>query len=57
MKYLNSIGEAAGDKFSPMTDDKTHLSPRGTVVFGRMVAELIGRRLPELKGDFGSGKG
>ena len=50
MKYLNSIGEAQANTLSAAEKDKTHLSPKGTKVFGKMVADLIGREIPSLKG-------
>jgi hypothetical protein len=52
MKYLNSVGEAEAATLAPMKEDKTHLSPKGTKVFGKMVAELIAGKIPSLKGAF-----
>ena len=49
MKYLNSIGEAEANTLSPSEKDKTHLSPKGTKVFGKMVAELIEGKIPSLR--------
>jgi lysophospholipase L1-like esterase len=52
MKYLNSIGETEANTLSAAEKDKTHLSPKGTKVFGKMVAELIAVKIPSLKGAF-----
>lgn len=52
MKYLNSVGEAEAMTLSPVKEDKTHLSPKGTKMFGKMVAELIAGKIPSLKGAF-----
>ncbi|KAI1099663.1 carbohydrate esterase family 12 protein [Jackrogersella minutella] len=45
LKYVNAIGKAAAYKFNYGDDksDTTHLNEHGTVVFGRMMADLIGR--------------
>lgn len=52
MKYLNGIGEQAALKLAPAEADKTHLSPKGTTVFGRMVADLVATKVPNLKAAF-----
>jgi lysophospholipase L1-like esterase len=54
--YLDSIGETAGtklgitkkDKDGKTIPDKTHLNWQGSYVFGRMVAEDLGKVEPEL---------
>jgi lysophospholipase L1-like esterase len=54
--YLEKIGEAAGNKLGATkkdangntVPDKTHFNLAGSYVFGRMVAEAMGRTVPEL---------
>ena len=56
--YLDSIGEEAGarlgitkkDKDGKVVPDKTHLNWQGSYVFGRMVAEDLGKVEPALAG-------
>lgn len=56
--YLEKIGQPAGAKLSATkrnaegetVQDKTHFSLAGSYVFGRMVAEAMGRTVPELAG-------
>lgn len=52
MKYLTSIGEAEANTLSANEKDKTHLSTKGTKVFGGIVADLIAAGIPALKGVF-----
>jgi lysophospholipase L1-like esterase len=40
-KYVQAIGQSNADKYNLAQGDRTHLNPHGTVVFGRMVADLI----------------
>jgi lysophospholipase L1-like esterase len=47
--YLNAIGEEKSATYNLDADDFTHLNSEGSVVFGNMVAMLIGEALPELK--------
>jgi lysophospholipase L1-like esterase len=55
--YLEKVGEQAGHKFEITKKDatgatiydKTHLDWAGSYVFGRMVAEDLGKAVPELK--------
>ncbi|RYO95256.1 hypothetical protein DL766_002070 [Monosporascus sp. MC13-8B] len=49
--YVNAIGKAAAHEYNWGADkkDTTHLNGRGTVVFGRMVADLITDALPGLE--------
>ncbi|KAI1850245.1 hypothetical protein JX266_004103 [Neoarthrinium moseri] len=49
LKYVNTIGEDAAQAYNWGPTDRTHLNPWGTVVFGRMVADLIVRELPCLE--------
>ncbi|KAH7127595.1 GDSL-like Lipase/Acylhydrolase [Dactylonectria macrodidyma] len=46
--YFNSIGEGLARKYSYAAGDTTHLNEMGAKVFGRMVADLLVRRVPEL---------
>ncbi|RYP42497.1 hypothetical protein DL767_000185 [Monosporascus sp. MG133] len=51
IKYVNAIGKAAAYEYNWGADkkDTTHLNEWGTVVFGRMVADLIIDALPSLE--------
>ncbi|RYP72595.1 hypothetical protein DL771_004090 [Monosporascus sp. 5C6A] len=51
IKYVNAIGKAAAYEYNWGVDkkDTTHLNEWGTVVFGRMVADLIIDALPSLE--------
>jgi len=40
-RYLAAIGEANARKFDLDSDDRTHLNAAGSVVFGRMVSDLL----------------
>jgi lysophospholipase L1-like esterase len=40
-KYVQAIGQSNADKYNLADGDRTHLNEHGTVVFGRMVADLI----------------
>ncbi|KAH7127300.1 GDSL-like Lipase/Acylhydrolase [Dactylonectria macrodidyma] len=46
--YVNSIGEEASHVYNLNPDDNTHLNDYGSVVFGRMVADLLLKREPRL---------
>ncbi|KAI1373294.1 carbohydrate esterase family 12 protein [Hypoxylon crocopeplum] len=50
LKYVNAIGKTASWEYNWGDDktDTTHLNPRGEVVFGHMVADLIIRAKPDL---------
>jgi lysophospholipase L1-like esterase len=56
VEYLNQIGEARAaslgitkkDANGKTIPDKTHLSWQGSYVFGRMVAEALGKAVPQL---------
>jgi hypothetical protein len=41
MRYLSAIGEANARAFDLNTGDSTHLNDAGSVVFGRMVSDLL----------------
>ncbi|KAH6620879.1 SGNH hydrolase-type esterase domain-containing protein [Chaetomium sp. MPI-SDFR-AT-0129] len=40
-KYVQAIGPSNADKYNLSNGDRTHINAHGTVVFGRMVADLI----------------
>ncbi|KAK4237188.1 SGNH hydrolase-type esterase domain-containing protein [Achaetomium macrosporum] len=40
-KYVQAIGSSNADRYNLAQGDRTHLNADGTVVFGRMVADLI----------------
>ncbi|KAH8880828.1 SGNH hydrolase [Thozetella sp. PMI_491] len=40
-KYVSAIGQAAADKYDLVEGDRTHLNDWGSVVFGRIVADLL----------------
>lgn len=48
LNYVDTIGEEAAQTYNLSPSDRTHLNDWGTVVFGRMVADLIIRELPYL---------
>lgn len=48
--YLNAIGPEKAYTYNLNADDRTHLNLGGSIVFGGIVAELIGIYRPELKG-------
>lgn len=40
-KYVQAIGSSNADKYNLNEGDRTHLNAHGSVVFGRIVADLI----------------
>ncbi|KAF7555890.1 hypothetical protein G7Z17_g1825 [Cylindrodendrum hubeiense] len=46
--YVNSIGEEASHVYNLNPDDNTHLNDYGSVVFGRLVADLLLKKNPRL---------
>ncbi|KAF8917423.1 SGNH hydrolase [Mucidula mucida] len=44
--YCEAIGEAASHRLNRLEDDNTHLNVNGTIVFGRMVADLMEASFP-----------
>ncbi|KAI1491292.1 SGNH hydrolase-type esterase domain-containing protein [Biscogniauxia mediterranea] len=54
LKYVDEIGKAAAQEYNygDGKNDTTHLNPWGTVVFGRMVIDLLIREKPSLKSWF-----
>jgi lysophospholipase L1-like esterase len=49
LSYVDAIGQEAAQVYNLSPSDRTHLNAWGTVVFGRMVADLIIRQLPYLE--------
>jgi lysophospholipase L1-like esterase len=49
LAYVNAIGRDASWVYNWGPTDYTHLNPKGEVVFGRMVADLIIKAHPALK--------
>ncbi|KAJ2985178.1 hypothetical protein NUW58_g5675 [Xylaria curta] len=49
LKYVNRIGGAAAHAYNLKDGDNTHLNDWGSVVFGRLVADLLLEKKPELK--------
>lgn len=39
--YVNAIGEANAQYYNLAEGDRTHLNPKGEVVFGRLVIDLL----------------
>ncbi|KAI1403609.1 carbohydrate esterase family 12 protein [Hypoxylon fuscum] len=58
LKYINAIGKQAAYEYNYGDDkkDTTHLNPHGTVVFGRMMSDLIIRAKPYLESSFNPDK-
>jgi lysophospholipase L1-like esterase len=48
-QYLNAIGEDRAATYNLKATDFTHLNSQGSVVFGNMVAMLLGDSVPEVK--------
>lgn len=48
--YVNAIGSAASHKYNLIPSDNTHLNDWGSVVFGRMVSDLLVEKYSELFG-------
>ncbi|KAH8583296.1 SGNH hydrolase-type esterase domain-containing protein, partial [Bisporella sp. PMI_857] len=46
--YVNAIGSAAADTYNYIAKDRTHLSPWGTIVFGRLVSDLLIAKYPDI---------
>ncbi|KAI0738820.1 SGNH hydrolase [Daedaleopsis nitida] len=46
MEYVEAIGPDAAHRLNRSPDDNTHLNANGTIVFGRMVADLMARSFP-----------
>ncbi|KAF9030961.1 SGNH hydrolase [Hymenopellis radicata] len=44
--YCEAIGEDASHRLNRLEDDNTHLNVNGTIVFGRMVADLMEASFP-----------
>lgn len=48
--YLDAVGNATAQTYDLACDDQTHLNDWGSVVFGRMVADLVLGHPPEVEG-------
>jgi hypothetical protein len=48
-RYCNEIGEEASHAYNLTPDDNTHLNGWGSVVFGRMVSDLLVERLEAVR--------
>jgi lysophospholipase L1-like esterase len=48
MRYVNAIGDRQASGYDLKSGDHTHLNNHGSVVFGRIVADLILEQYPEL---------
>ncbi|TRX91845.1 hypothetical protein FHL15_007164 [Xylaria flabelliformis] len=48
LAYVDAIGEDAAHAYNLKEDDNTHLNAWGSVVFGRIVADLLLEKKPEL---------
>jgi lysophospholipase L1-like esterase len=46
--FVNAIGEEAAHAFNLKESDNTHLNDEGSIVFGRLVADLLLEKLPQL---------
>ncbi|KAH7033712.1 SGNH hydrolase-type esterase domain-containing protein [Microdochium trichocladiopsis] len=46
MDYVNAIGPASAAAYSRVPGDNVHINARGSVVFGRLVADLVSKNLP-----------
>ncbi|KAK7691088.1 hypothetical protein QCA50_006191 [Cerrena zonata] len=46
IKYVEAIGPDAAHRLNRLPDDNTHLNANGTIVFGRMVANLMAESFP-----------
>jgi len=49
MAFINSVGRGVADKYNLEDGDRTHLNAHGSVVFGRMVADLLLGHYPTSK--------
>ncbi|KAJ6576472.1 SGNH hydrolase [Mycena vulgaris] len=46
IKYVEAIGPDAAHRLNRLPDDNTHLNENGTIVFGRMLADLMSASFP-----------
>lgn len=47
--YANRLGKEATQKYNRAPGDISHLNTRGSVVFARMVADLVSKQAPALR--------
>ncbi|KAK1966922.1 GDSL-like Lipase/Acylhydrolase [Colletotrichum sublineola] len=55
-KYVQAVGKAKAHSYNMMPGDNTHLNDEGSVVFGRLVADLVLRKETQLAQWFTPGK-
>ncbi|KAI1420033.1 SGNH hydrolase-type esterase domain-containing protein [Xylaria sp. FL1777] len=48
LAYVDEIGESAAHAYNLSPDDNTHLNDWGSIVFGRLLADLLLEKKPEL---------
>lgn len=48
-RYVQAIGEADAERYDLVEGDRTHLNAHGSVVFGRIVADLVVRKYRHLE--------
>lgn len=48
-RYCNAIGPQASWKYNLNPDDTTHLNSWGSVVFGRLVSDLLGEKFEDIR--------
>ena len=48
-KFVKAIGQAGASRYNLKEGDNTHLNEQGSLVFGRMVADLMIAIMPELR--------
>lgn len=49
IEYVNKIGPAASYKYNLKADDYTHLNLHGSVVFGRLVSDLLAAKYADIR--------
>lgn len=47
--YVNAIGQNASWAYNYLPDDRTHLNDWGSVVFGRLVSDLLVAKYKDIK--------
>jgi len=47
--YVNAIGPEASWNYNYLPDDRTHLNEWGSVVFGRLVSDLLVEKYKDIK--------
>ncbi|KAJ1542822.1 hypothetical protein HK096_009035, partial [Nowakowskiella sp. JEL0078] len=49
MKYVQAIGFDAAQRFNMVANDTTHLNSDGKIIFSRIVADLLTKKVPGLR--------